>query len=78
MVVLVYRRFFRVKTLSPICNFTPSCSSYAIGMLRRHSAWVAFPHVVRRLRQCNGLTTGVDLLPHHSETQTETSWRAGT
>lgn len=75
--VLTYRRFFRVTTLSPICLFEPSCSSYAIGMLRRYPVWIALPQIIRRLRECNGMRTGIDLLPHLREVRSCTTWQSG-
>ena len=35
------------------CNFSPSCSNYAKGAIRRHGAYRGLGLILERLRRCN-------------------------
>ena len=36
------------------CIYTPNCSNYAIGVLRRYSVIDAVPRIIDRLKSCDG------------------------
>ncbi|NOR56184.1 MAG: membrane protein insertion efficiency factor YidD [Sulfurovum sp.] len=43
-----------------VCVFSPSCSNYAIGMLRRYSFFYSYKKIQIRLRRCDGRKNSID------------------
>lgn len=56
--IILYQIWPRGKssTRKRRCIYTPSCSHYAIGVLRRYSVLYAIPKIQERLNACNGKT----------------------
>lgn len=44
--------------LGPSCRFTPSCSQYAIGALRKHGAIRGTGYAIRRIARCHPFHEG--------------------
>ena len=57
MIIRLYRLF-----LSPLfgsqCRFSPSCSDYALRSVKKHSSYVAFFKITKRLLKCHPFHLG--------------------
>lgn len=53
--ILMVRAYQRIVSplLGPACRFTPSCSSYAVQALHRHSLLRAYGLILRRVTRCH-------------------------
>ena len=60
--IAVYRRFVS-PMLGPRCRFYPSCSEYAVEVVRREGAWRGGRRALARLARCHPLSRsgGLDL-----------------
>ncbi len=50
---LVFSRFTR-----PTCRFYPSCSSYAVAVIKKHGFIFGVPRVIWRIFRCNPFNDG--------------------
>ena len=60
--VLLYQGWPREASFPPgyrLCIFTPNCSNFAIGILRRYPFLQAIDRIHRRVRSCNGQSRSV-------------------
>lgn len=51
-IILFYKRYVS-KNLTPSCRFTPSCSVYALDVLRIHTFWYALWLIIKRILSCH-------------------------
>ena len=50
--VHIYRLFIS-PVIGPRCRFQPTCSEYAVAVVRAHGAWAGLWLSLRRLSQCH-------------------------